>query len=114
MLLFLPGLLRVPARRAGPPARRRENAGTGIGFLSFFLRSILILNSCFFQVAFLAHDSAVHFYSMPDGASQPTQLTVSDVDGEKYRLFSVKNKIGLVWFIEGFMPMLEVYSQTTG
>jgi len=32
------------------------------------------------QVAFLTYDRAVHFYSMPDGASQPTQLTVSDVE----------------------------------
>ncbi len=32
------------------------------------------------QVAFVAYDAAVHFYSMPEGASQPMQLTVGDVD----------------------------------
>eukprot|EP00095_Tigriopus_kingsejongensis_P001586 maker-scaffold831_size90909-snap-gene-0.16 protein:Tk01586 transcript:maker-scaffold831_size90909-snap-gene-0.16-mRNA-1 annotation:"protein transport protein sec24b-like" len=32
------------------------------------------------QLAFLTYDRSVHFYSMPDGASQPTQLSVSDID----------------------------------
>ena len=36
-----------------------------------------------FQVGFITYDRNVHFYSMPDGASQPTQLTVSDIDGEE-------------------------------
>ena len=35
---------------------------------------------CYTQVSFITYDRSVHFYSMPEGASQPTQLTVSDVD----------------------------------
>lgn len=32
------------------------------------------------QVAFLTYDRTVHFYQMPEGATQPTQLTVCDID----------------------------------
>lgn len=32
------------------------------------------------QVSFITYDRNVHFYSVPDGASQPTQLTVCDID----------------------------------
>jgi len=32
------------------------------------------------QVAFITYDRTVQFYMMPDGASQPTQLTVCDID----------------------------------
>ena len=31
-------------------------------------------------MSFITYDRAVHFYSLPEGASQPTQLTVCDVD----------------------------------
>ena len=34
------------------------------------------------QVAFITYDRSVHFYTIPEGANQPTQLTVSDIDGE--------------------------------
>ena len=33
-----------------------------------------------FKVSFITYDRSVHFYSLPEGASQPTQLTVCDVD----------------------------------
>lgn len=33
------------------------------------------------QVGFLAIDSAVHFFSMPDNVSQPHELIMLDVDG---------------------------------
>ena len=33
-----------------------------------------------FQISFITYDRSVHFYSLPEGASQPTQLTVCDVD----------------------------------
>lgn len=32
------------------------------------------------QVAFITYDRSVHFYQMVEGASQPTQLNVSDID----------------------------------
>jgi len=32
------------------------------------------------QVSFITYDRTVHFYQMPDGATQPTQLTVCDID----------------------------------
>ncbi len=35
-----------------------------------------------FQIALITYDRSVHFYSMPEGSSQPTQLTVSDIDGK--------------------------------
>merc|ERR1712223_381685 len=31
------------------------------------------------QIGFITYDRVVHFYSMPEGATQPTQLTVCDV-----------------------------------
>ena len=31
-------------------------------------------------MSFITYDRSVHFYSLPEGASQPTQLTVCDVD----------------------------------
>jgi hypothetical protein len=34
------------------------------------------------QVGFITYDRVVHFYSLPDGATQPTQLTVCDIDGK--------------------------------
>ena len=39
------------------------------------------------HIGFLTYDRVVHFYSLPDGATQPTQLTVCDIDGKfiKYR-----------------------------
>lgn len=33
------------------------------------------------QVGFLAVDSAIHFFSMPDNASQPHEMIMLDVDG---------------------------------
>ena len=39
------------------------------------------------QVSFITYDRTVHFYQMPDGATQPTQLTVCDIDGENYKIF---------------------------
>ena len=44
----------------------------------YFFLTLFPLN---FQVAFITYDRSVQFYAMPEGASQPTQLTVSDVDG---------------------------------
>ena len=32
------------------------------------------------QVGFITYDRVCHFYSLPDGATQPTQLTVCDID----------------------------------
>merc|ERR1719464_927065 len=32
------------------------------------------------HIGFLTYDRVVHFYSLPDGATQPTQLTVCDID----------------------------------
>ena len=32
------------------------------------------------QISFITYDRTVQFYSMPDGSSQPTQLTVCDID----------------------------------
>jgi protein transport protein SEC24 len=34
------------------------------------------------QIGFLAYDSALHFYNLQEGLSQPQMLTVSDVDGK--------------------------------
>ena len=34
------------------------------------------------HIGFLTYDRVVHFYSLPDGATQPTQLTVCDIDGK--------------------------------
>lgn len=34
------------------------------------------------QVAFITYDRSVHFYQMVEGSSQPTQLNVSDIEGE--------------------------------
>ena len=31
------------------------------------------------QIGFITYDRMVHFYSMPEGATQPTQMTVCDV-----------------------------------
>ena len=38
------------------------------------------------QVAFITYDRTVHFYQMPEGATQPTQLTVCDIDGKTVSL----------------------------
>lgn len=40
------------------------------------------------MIGFITYDRSVHFYSMPEGASQPTQLNVSDVEGEKSQTFN--------------------------
>lgn len=32
------------------------------------------------QIGFITYDRNVHFYSLPEGATQPTQLTVCDID----------------------------------
>merc|ERR1719273_2983157 len=32
------------------------------------------------HIGFITYDRVVHFYSLPDGATQPTQLTVCDID----------------------------------
>lgn len=33
------------------------------------------------QVGFIAIDSAIHFFSLPDGVSQPHEMIMLDVDG---------------------------------
>ena len=38
------------------------------------------------HIGFLTYDRVVHFYSLPDGATQPTQLTVCDIDGKFIKL----------------------------
>ena len=39
------------------------------------------------HIGFLTYDRVVHFYSLPDGATQPTQLTVCDIDGKFINIF---------------------------
>lgn len=33
------------------------------------------------KIGFITYDGNIHFYKMADGASQPTMLVVSDIDG---------------------------------
>ena len=34
------------------------------------------------QIGFIAYDSAIHFFNLDEGLSQPQMLTVSDTDGK--------------------------------
>ena len=36
------------------------------------------------QIGFITYDRNVHFYSLPEGAIQPTRLSVCDIDGKLY------------------------------
>ena len=49
------------------------------------------------QIGFIAYDSAVHFFNLAEGLSQPQMLTVSDVEG---------NKLDIIWglSLHGFKP----------
>ena len=40
------------------------------------------------QIGFIAYDSAVHFFNLEEGLSQPQMLTVSDVEGNFYLSFN--------------------------
>ena len=53
----------------------------GIEQISYYGKIAKVIQ-CFynFKVSFITYDRSVHFYSLPEGASQPTQLTVCDVD----------------------------------
>ena len=54
----------------------------GIEQIYLYYGKIAKVIQCFynFKVSFITYDRSVHFYSLPEGASQPTQLTVCDVD----------------------------------
>lgn len=44
------------------------------------------------QVGFLAVDSAIHFFSMPDNASQPHEMIMLDVEGDILLLITLPFK----------------------
>ena len=50
--------------------------------MEIFALMCQIIHNLLFKVAFITYDRSVHFYQMVEGASQPTQLNVSDIDGE--------------------------------
>lgn len=37
------------------------------------------------QIGFLAVDSTIHFFSMPDNVSQPHEMIMLDVDGKRFK-----------------------------
>lgn len=37
------------------------------------------------QIGFLAVDSTIHFFSMPDNVSQPHEMVMLDVDGKTFK-----------------------------
>ena len=63
------------------PGRRCVCLSDGNTYVLSSICKILQLQ-LLFQVAFITYDRSVHFYQMVEGASQPTQLNVSDIDGE--------------------------------
>ena len=63
------------------------------GYLNVFCETLLdvlekIPGDSRTQIGFIAYDSAVHFFNLAEGLSQPQMLTVSDVEG---------NKLAIIW-----------------
>ena len=46
------------------------------------------------MIGFIAYDSAVHFFNLAEGLSQPQMLTVSDVEGKALSYLGVSYLFG--------------------
>ena len=59
------------------------------GYLNVFCETLLdvldkIPGDSRTQIGFIGYDSAIHFFNLDEGLSQPQMLTVSDTDGKIY------------------------------